>query len=409
MEPLENIGEESQKYLNIIHLDRLEITLKQGNNSAFRNYRNPDLIQEKQNYGLFSLYLDNTIGAAAYYHTYIVHYKGNKVGKLHSANKMRKPEVEFDFDKTVLYSVNGKWWHEILTSLQAELGLEYNNIKYAEIALDTSKNLVEAFRGLYDKTVDNKSCHHKDYRLQRNSKVDILDNGTTFNIRGKCNMISIYEKSSYAEDYIKEFFKLNGFGDSPVYRVEARLNWNYLKSKMSYKQVRINLETLLDTKMLTTLFKMSVENKLAFSDLRSKQYDKNRNLVSAKVSILDDITIESGNLIKYIPVSSKFHYKSQSIDENIIRQSYYRYLETNNAEYLEIVKANCKIIGLSSSQLQSLINKFNARYKGDRTEEIQTRMESTKDGLTKNSFMNSTKAKLLELKHRILRKLRSNK
>jgi hypothetical protein len=288
---------------------------------------------------------------------------------------MKKPEVEFDFDKAVLYSVNRKWWYQIFSTLKSELGLEYNNIKYAEIALDTTKNLCDAYRSLYDNAVDNKSFHHDYYKLHWGAKVDILNNGTTFNIRGKCNMISIYQKTSYAEDYILDFFKLNGFGDNPVYRVEARLNWNYLKSKMSYKKVRIDLETLLDIGMLTTLFKMSIENKLTFSDLRTAHYDRSRNLVSDKVSILDDICLDTAGLVKFIPIPNFTHYKSDNVDENILRQLYYRYLESGKQEYFIAFMTSTKAACLKDDQVLKLVYKFNSRYKGNRTSSTQNRME----------------------------------
>lgn len=375
MHQKENICTASPEYLSIIHLDRLELTLRHLRNSSLTNFRNPDFIQEVQSYGQISLVLDNSKGVGAYHNTFVVHYDGIRVGKLHTANKMKKPEVEFDFDKAVLYSVNRKWWYEIFSSLKSELGLEYNNIKYAEIALDTTKNLCDAYRNLYDNTIDNKSFHHDYYKLHRGAKVDVLDNGATFNIRGKCNMISIYEKTSYAEDYILDFFKLNGFGSRPVYRVEARLNWNYLKSKMSYKKVKIDLETLMDIGMLTTLFKMSVENKLTFSDLRTKHYDKSRNLVPDKVCVLDDICLDTAGLVKFIPIPNSNHYKSDNVDENILRQIYYRYLESGNQKYLIAFMASTKAACFKNDQVLTLVYKFNSRYKGNRTASAQDRME----------------------------------
>lgn len=375
MHQTEKICTASQEYLSIIHLDRLELTLRHLSDSTFKNLRNPDYIQEVQSYGQISLFLDNSKGVGAYHNTYMVHYNGIRVGKLHTANKMKKPEVEFDFDKAVLYSVNRNWWYEIYSSLKSELGLEYNNIKYAEIALDTTKNLCDTYRSLYDNTVDNKSFHHDYYKLRRGAKVDVLDNGTTFNIRGKCNMISIYEKTSYAEDYILDFFKLNGLGGRPVFRVEARLNWNYLKSKMSYKKVRIDLETLLDIGMLTTLFKMSVENKLTFSDLRTVHYDKSRNLVSDKVCIIDDICLDTAGLVKFIPIPNFTHYKSDNVDENILRQLYYRYLESGKQEYLIAFMTSTKAACLKNDQVLTLVYKFSSRYKGNRTSSTQERMK----------------------------------
>jgi len=372
---IDNICTRSPNYVSILHIDRLQITLKHSSSSIFKNYWNPDLVPQEQVYGKISLFLDNSKGASAYHHTFNVFCEGLKIGKLHTANKMRKPEIEFDIDKEVLYSIDEKWWYKAYDSVKEELGLVFNNINYVEIALDTTKNLVEEYRSLYFCTVNNMCSINNYYKMSGNAVVDILDNGNTFNIRGTCNFISIYEKTRHAENYILDFFKSNGFGDCPVFRVEARLNWNYLKSKMHNKNVLINLETLLDRKMLATLFKMSVENKLIFSDLRTKSYDSNRNIKFQKVAILSDIHLDTAGLLKYNPELRNQHYKSENSDENILRQNFYRFLETDKQEYFRIFKANGKVAGLDDRQLLSLIEKFNSRYKGNRTATVQSRMD----------------------------------
>lgn len=375
MNQTDNICTRTQNYVSILHIDRLQITLKHLSSSIFKNYRNPDLIPQEQVYGKIRLFLDNSKGASAYHHTFIVFYKGFKIGKLHTANKMRKPEIEFDIEKEVLYSVDENWWHEVYDSVKTEFGLVFNNINYVELALDTTKNLVEEYRSLYSCTVNNKSSVNYYFKMPGNAVVDVLNNGNTFNIRGTCNSISIYEKTCHAEKYILDFFKSNGFGDCPVYRVEARLNWNYLKSKMHNKKVLINVETLLDRKMLATLFKMSVENKLIFSDLRTRCYDSNRNVKFQKVTIINDIHMDTARLLKFNPELRNQHYKSENTDENILRQNYYRFLETNNQEYFRIFNASGKVAGLDDSQLLTLMEKFNSRYKGNRTATVQSRMD----------------------------------
>ena len=373
MNQLNNIRQVPEDYLSILHIDRLEITLRHVEGSIFGNYRNPDLIPEEQVYGEIRLLLDNSKGAAAYHNTYIVLFNGIRVGKLHSANKMRKPDVEFDIDKEVLYAVNENWWYEIYTSLMTELGLAFNNIKYVEIALDTTKNLVDGYRLLYSNTEQNQSHVESFFRLHGRSKVDVLGNGSSFNIRGKCNMISIYEKTKHAEKYILDFFQLNGFGDSPVYRVEARVNWNYLKSKMYHDKVIINVETLLDRRMLATLFSFSVDNKLILKDLRTKCYDKNRNAKYKKISILEGIKPETSGLLQFNPAPNNSHYK-ENVDVDILRHNYYRFLETSNPQYFKNFKASGVAAGYNRGQMFSLIERFNCKYKGNRTLPIKERM-----------------------------------
>ncbi len=173
----DNICSGSQEYVSILHLDRLRITLKHLDTSTFKNYYNPDIIPEEQIYGKIRLLLDNTRGAGAYYHTFLVFYQGIRVGKLHTANKRRKPDLEFDFDKQTLYAVDETWWHQILETLKAELGLGYNNINYAEIALDTTKNLIKEFRSNFSDTESNKAGVNSYFKLRKGTKVDVLDNG----------------------------------------------------------------------------------------------------------------------------------------------------------------------------------------------------------------------------------------
>lgn len=374
MNQQENIGLIQDEYLSIIHLDRLQITFYHQQGSVFKNFRNPDLIPVEQVYNHVRLLLDNSKGASAYHFTFIVFYNNIKVGRLHTANKLKKNDIEFDYDKVVLYSIDEHWWYEIYTALISDLGLVCNNINYVEIAVDTTKNLVDAYRNIFSNSINNRSKFNSYFELPPEVKVDVLNNGSTFNIRGTCNMISIYEKTNNAENYISNYFNLNGFEDMKVYRVEARLNWNYLKSKMYNRKILINIETLLDKKMLATLFKISVENKLTCKDLRTKYYDKNRNIKFEKVSILDDIHFDSADLLKANPELNCKHFKTEDV-KSILTQVYYRYLMSGNKKYFKSIINISDAGGYDHNHTYEVIKKFNMKYKGNRTLTINQRME----------------------------------
>jgi hypothetical protein len=371
----DKICTDSHKYVSILHLDRLQITLKHLDSSIFKNHYNPDTFPAEQSFGRIRLLLDNSKGASAYHHTFIVFFDGQKVGKLHAGNKLHKPDLEFDFDKEILYAVDETWWYNVYESVKDELGVVFNNINYVEIALDTTKNLVEDFRLKYTNTEENKSSVNCFFRMNRGAVVDVLDNGHTFNIRGTCNNISIYTKTSHAESYILDFFKLNGFGDTDVYRLEARLNWNYLKTKMNYKKVLVNVETLLDKRLLATLFKISTENKLIFSDLRTKYYDNNRNIKFEKTSVIDDVQIETAELLKYNPELKNNHYKADNVDENILRQTFYMYVQTGNKQYLYNIKHCAEAASMNYAYVHNLLQNFACKYRGNQTKESQQRMD----------------------------------
>ncbi|MBN1618665.1 hypothetical protein JW887_04995, partial [Candidatus Dojkabacteria bacterium] len=123
----------------------MNLTFRHTCFSTFKNIRNPDAIPERQKFGNIELMLDNRCGSNAYYHTFGVYHNGIKVGKLHTGSKMCKPDIEFDYDKQVLYSVSRDWWFDIYKTIKSELGLEYNNINYLEICVDSTMNFAEMY------------------------------------------------------------------------------------------------------------------------------------------------------------------------------------------------------------------------------------------------------------------------
>lgn len=369
------ISAKQQEYINVLHLDRLQLTLKHSFDSNFKNIRNPDLIPERQTFGRIELVLDNSNGSKMYYHTFALYFEGKKVGKLHSAFKFNRPDVEFDFDKYILYCNQRGWWYEIYQAILKDLGLAYSNLNYIELALDSNKNFLDEFSYYHSHATNNKFSIDDCFKPVRETRVDIINNGKAYNIWGSCNMISIYQKTDYAEEFIHDFFRTNGFSNEEVYRVECRMNWNYIKSLINKKHVIITPETLLDDKMLATLFELSVKNKLSYYDLRKKRYDQNRNKIYDKISIIENITFNKTELLKYVPLSQKNHYKTDSTDENIIRQTYYQYLQTGSKNYFKNIRNNAEAALMNDKYVIGLLLKCNQRYKGDLTVDVLDRMD----------------------------------
>jgi hypothetical protein len=375
LESLNNTNSQHNEHRSIIHIDRLNLTFRHTCFSAFKNIRNPDAIPERQKFGSIELILDNRCGSNAYYHTFGVYHNGKKVGKLHTGSKMGKPDIEFDYDKQVHYSVACDWWFSIYKSIKLELGLEYNNINYIEICVDSTMNFPDMYGYMNANSVTNKYRFNDFFKPLRNSTAEVLNGGNGFRIPGSNNSIHIYNKSNHTEDFINDFFKANNLGDKTVYRLECRLNWNYLKSLISRKEVLITPEVLLDENMLSMLFLMSVKNKLTFKDLRTKHRDKSGNAKYNEVSILDNICLNKSELLKFNPGKQHSHYKNESTDEDIIRRTYYAFLETGNEKYFNNIRHNAEAAMIDDSTVIALLHKFNQKYRGDRTTDVLNRME----------------------------------
>ena len=205
--------------------------------------------------------------------------------------------------------------------------------------------------------------------------MHVLDNVSSFVIDGTDCAISIYDKSIHAEKYIMDYFLKNGLGDQKVYRIESRLKWDYIRYLRNRKSLDITVETLKDAHQLAKIFLLSSASKTSFLDLKDKVYDENRNAHYRRINILDDLPLETadiGNLNKEIRNN---HYISESIDENIIRQNYYRFLETGKKEYFQNFRLSCSVAGYNLNQVLYYISRFNHSYKGNRTQEVIERMQ----------------------------------
>ena len=375
-----NIRYEKNNYRCLVHLDRLSITFRHCTDSAFQDIRNPDNIPAEQTFKYISLIHDKKPGHGAFYHTFVVYHKGLLVGKLHTATKVLKHELQFDFSKEVFYSFHSSYWYEVYNALKSELGLVYNNIMYMEISIDTNKNLVKDFIFYYQNCINNKLRISDRYKMKNSTSVSVMFNGTYFLIDGSDNEIAVYNKTAHAEEYILKYFSINSLGDSDVYRIEARLKWNYIKSLRYRKGLDINIDTLTDTKKMAEIFRISTQNKTLFKDTQTKICYKNRNAKYKEISITDDLPIETAEIGRLNPEMKNNHYKDNKIvDVNILRQIYYRFLETGNGSYYKNFKASAAVAGFDDSQLRNCIIKFNSRYKGNRTGEISQRMKYAMD------------------------------
>ncbi|MBN1186500.1 MAG: hypothetical protein JXB49_29765 [Bacteroidales bacterium] len=366
---------DGNNYRCLIHLDRLSITFRHWSGSSFQDIRNPDFIVNEQVYGKITLQHDASTGLGGFYHSYKVLYDGIHVGRLHAATKLKKHQLQLDFAKEVFYTFHSDFWYEVYTAVKNELGIIYNNIMYMEISIDTDKDLVEEYAFYFQNTIDNKQGNGSQYKLRGKTRVHVLDNGSSFVIDGTDCAISIYDKSIHAEKYIMDYFLKNGLGDQKVYRIESRLKWDYIRYLRNRKSLDITVETLKDTRLLAKIFQLSTASKTSFLDLKDKVYDENRNAHYRRINILDDLPLETadiGNLNKEI---RNTHYISESIDENIIRQNYYRFLETGKKEYFQNFRSSCSVAGYNLNQVLNYISRFNHSYKGNRTQEVLERMQ----------------------------------
>ncbi len=401
------IGDGVKGYKSLIHLDRLSLTLRLWSGSTFQDIRNPDFIPQEQTFGEIILIHDISPGLGAYYHTYRVFYKGSFVGKLHTSTKLKKNELQFDFSKEVFYAFHNTFWSEVYNALKTNLGIRYNNIKYMEIAIDTNKDLVGCFGSLYQNTASNNLRTGNRYKLKANTIVHVMNNGHSFVIEGAENEIAIYNKTRHAENFIKEYFSNNGLGNIEVHRIEARLTWNYIRYLRNRKGLDISVESLQDPGKLVSIFKISTINKITFKDTSVSTFDNNRNKQFQTISIIDELDIEAAEIGRLNPGIQASHYKTKSIDENIMRQNYYLFLETGNRKYLKNFKTSGSIAGYGELQLINFVERLNGKYNGNRTHVISERMAFAAGSIPENIkvkfyrmflfMMNGLKSALLNL------------
>jgi len=350
------------------------MTLRYNGDSKFKVIRNPDLIPGEQTFGDITLVYNRSRGIAIYYHSFAIYYKGDRVGELYSGHKMNRNELQLDFEKQLFYSYANDYWHKVFNSILFELGIQYNNIRYIEICIDTDKDILQLFRYLFQHSENNLLNCDIRFRMKSGIIVHTMNNGRSFLIQGTDNEIAIYEKTRHAEDYIMEFFQNNGFNGQDVYRVECRLTWDYIRYLRNKRHLDINPDTLLDQGKLATILKLATKEKTEFKDLNSKYYTKSRNPKYRSISILDGLVIGTSTIPVSNPDYRKDHYRSDSIDLNILRQGYYQYIDSGNERYLISIKTIIRAANFKNQEVREYFRKFALNYNGNRSPEKIQRM-----------------------------------
>jgi hypothetical protein len=232
--------------------------------------------------------------------------------------------------------------------------------------------------------------------------VHVMHNGTSFVIAGTENEIAIYNKSRFAEDFIHDYFSNNGLATCDVHRIESRLTWNYIRYLRNKKGLDTNIETLLDQGKLANIYKISTINKITFKDTSISTIDYNRNKKFQTRSIIDDLDIDTVEIGKLNTGLQASHYKTKSIDEDIMRQNYFMFLESGNKKYFKNFKSSSSVAGYNRSQTINFVHRLNSKYNGNRTHEIQKRM-----GYAVRSIAGSVTDKLSRLFHSMIIELKS--
>lgn len=153
------------------------------------------------------------------------------------------------------------------------------------------------------------------------------------------------------------------------------MKWDYIRYLRNRKSLDITVETLKDPRQLAKIFLLSTASKTSFLDLKDKVYDENRNAHYIRINILDGLPIETADIGSLNKEIRNTHYISESIDENIIRQNYYRFLETGKKEYFLNFRSSCSTAGYTQDQILNYISRFNHGYKGSRTQEVMERIK----------------------------------
>lgn len=364
------------KYKSILHLDKLIITLLIGASTYFpiSGYTlQEDFLQS---------FDEVTISYNKYHHnngyllTFDVLFCGEKVGILRSSEKYHKPYVEFEFSKHVFYSKHPLYWYEIFLVIQNELLLGFNNVRYVEIALDSTKDFPTHFRKIINNSSWNKSCSDPRYeKVYKKSLITSIEN-ESFNAGTSGNIVAIYNKSLKTEPFIEDYHELNGFGNKNVFRLEARLQHNYLRS-LKNKGIAMDLSILADPKQLAYLFKEVTKNRVTFKDLNTKHWD-NRNDQYDNISLLENIDFNEGLINNYVPSKMQGHYKTDDSSMVIIKRMYYQYLVFGNLNLLVRIYDYSNTNKGDLLPLPELLTQLDNKFNGNRTEEVIKRMKMSK-------------------------------
>lgn len=186
----------SSKYINSLHLDRLIITLLVSVTSYFPTSGYTLQNNYIQSFDEITLMYNKHRQHNGYLLTYDVLYNGEKVGIIRSSEKYHKPYAELELSKHLFYTKNKYYWYEVVSSIQEELNLRFNNIRYVEITLDSTKDFVTQLRNiLFQSSWTQQNIKPKYEKVSSKTMIGTIEN-KSYNAGTSGNLISIYNKSS---------------------------------------------------------------------------------------------------------------------------------------------------------------------------------------------------------------------
>lgn len=364
MKNIDQLNTNKNHYL--LHLDKLIVTFK----TLDKTFK---YVSESFSTKTFHFVNDRYLVSRLYLKVYKAYYNGIYVGVLRTKNKFKKPYIEFEFDKQVFYSFSKTFWYNVASTLESEVHLKFNNIKNAEIALDSLIQFFDIAYELHHNSTKHKGCKRPKYeQVDKGNPVSLLHDETEIIIGCSSKSVAIYNKSNYAENYIKEFFQNNGLGNTDVNRLECRFDSSYLSTFKSRHNIKVDLDSLVDDGKLSKLFLMMIKKSVDYKILKSKRHDKNRNPYYDIKSIIDGVSFKTRKLEKYNSEIRINHYKvDKSFD--ILKMLYYQYLEEKGFN-IKIIKKYANSIKISREELISWLCAFNSKYNGHKTTIIKEKM-----------------------------------
>jgi hypothetical protein len=90
---------------------------------------------------------------------------------------------------------------------------------------------------------------------------------------------------------------------------------------------------------------------------------------------MDNLNLDTSELLQFESPRYHQHYRNKNTDEDILRKTYYLFLETGNEKYYRNIQYSAEAAHLNDATVLSLIQKFNLRYRGDGLPVLLARMD----------------------------------
>jgi len=221
-----------------------------------------------------------------YQNIFNIFIDGQEVGQLFTDSKIANGRnlVKVKFNNRVFYT---DCWVTYYHAITAAFGLVINNIKYAEIAMDTTQDIFNLYKFYF---LNSEICAHEgfnpSFKQVRKTRVQALNSLAQFVIGGGDKAASMYQKNpdilAKGKGYITDYYNLNGLDtNKPIDRVELRL-----KAK-AIKRYNIQIEDLFTHAGLEAIFVSQMQDTLSFYNLNATYHDANRNKKCERVDIID--------------------------------------------------------------------------------------------------------------------------